>query len=48
MKKIGPIASRIAMTYVSDLLYSLLFAKEYDQNIETVGTHIDVIKKTQK
>ncbi len=34
--KIGNFASRTGMTYVLDILYMALFAKDYDKNLETI------------
>lgn len=34
--KIGPMSSRIAMTFVNDLLYSLLFSLHYEKNKSTL------------
>lgn len=35
--KIGPMSSRIAMTFVNDLLYSLLFSLHYEKNKSTLS-----------
>lgn len=42
VNKIAPISSRIAMTYVSDLLYCILFSLNYEQNKLSVSSHLQI------
>lgn len=39
ISKMAPISSRIAMTYASDLLYSLLFSLDFNKNKKTIHEH---------
>lgn len=36
MNKLGSLASRTGMTYVLDILYSMLFTKDYDRNVKVL------------
>lgn len=38
--KIGNFASRTGMSYALDILYMMLFVKDYDENLETIQTFI--------
>ncbi|TDW08632.1 RpiR family transcriptional regulator [Breznakia blatticola] len=38
--KLAPISSRIALTYVSDLLYSIVFSLNYEKNKQNVSSHL--------
>lgn len=42
VNKIAPISSRIAMTYVSDLLYCILFSLNYEGNKLSVSSHLHI------
>ena len=40
MRKRGNFASRTGMSYALDILYMMLFVKDYDENLENIRTFL--------